>query len=135
MATKGLDLIDFVFPILRFNHYQHVVFFASFVSMEISPPYMYALILLVLESNHSPSSDMASKHDNDDASSNDVKAKRMFYEVLQSKTSMMLLYAKKTIIASKKLNNNTKIYLGVPKKVISYIRHKSIKLRHQMKRT
>ncbi|CAH1418325.1 unnamed protein product [Lactuca virosa] len=103
--------------------------------MTISPPYMYSLILLVLESNHSPSSDMASKPGNNDASSNDVKAKHMFTGVLQSITSMLLLYAKQTIIASKKLNNNTKIYLGMPKKLISSISNKAIKLRHRMKRT
>ncbi|CAH1412693.1 unnamed protein product [Lactuca virosa] len=135
MATKGLDLIDFVFPILRFKLYHHVAFFIRLLQWQYHLPICIPSSSLVLESNHSPSSDMASKPGNDDASSSDVKAKHMFTGVLQSITSMLLLYAKQTIIASKKLNNNTKIYLGMPKKLISSISNKAIKLRHRMKRT
>ncbi|KAL7616097.1 uncharacterized protein LOC111915690 [Lactuca sativa] len=78
---------------------------------------------------------MASKLGNDGGSSSDVKSKRISAGVLQSITSLLLLCAKQTIIASKKLKNNTKISSGTPKKLISSISNKAIKLRHRMKRT
>ncbi|KAI3736921.1 hypothetical protein L2E82_26910 [Cichorium intybus] len=83
---------------------------------------------------HSPS-DMASKLGKDGGDFTNVNAKRISAGVLQSITNLLLLCAKQTIIASKKLKNNTKIAPGTPKKLISSISNKAIKLRHRMKKT
>ncbi|KAI3513287.1 hypothetical protein L1887_20616 [Cichorium endivia] len=78
---------------------------------------------------------MATELVNDGGNFTNVNAKRISAGVLQSITNLLLLCAKQTIIASKKLKNNTKIAQGSPKKLISSISNKAIKLRHRMKKT
>ncbi|KAL4559381.1 hypothetical protein LXL04_031519 [Taraxacum kok-saghyz] len=78
---------------------------------------------------------MANELGNSGAYSGDVKAKRIPTGVLQSITNLLLLCARQTIIASKKLKNNTMISPGTPKKLISSISNKAIKLSHRKKKT
>lgn len=72
---------------------------------------------------------MASNLSND---STDVKNKRISTGVLQSITNLLVQCAKQAIIVSKKFKNSSP---GTPKKLISSISNKAMKLRNRKKKT
>ncbi|KAI3684953.1 hypothetical protein L6452_34183 [Arctium lappa] len=79
---------------------------------------------------------MARIIDNDAAGNfNGGKVKRISAGALQAVTTLLLICAKQAIMVSKKLKSNSKISQGsTPKKIISSISNKAIKLRHRKKK-
>ncbi|KVH98447.1 uncharacterized protein LOC112510889 [Cynara cardunculus var. scolymus] len=77
---------------------------------------------------------MARIIENDDGNSTGVKVKRFPAGALQAVTTLLLLCAKQAILVSKKLKSNSRISQGAPKKIISSISNKAIKLRHRKKK-
>ncbi|KAI3807373.1 hypothetical protein L1987_23300 [Smallanthus sonchifolius] len=64
-----------------------------------------------------------------------VKSNRNSAGVLQSVATVLIRYAKQTIKASKNLKHKSKIPPGKPKKLLSSISNKAIKLCHRKKNT